>query len=340
MRQEVLLQDFEQISALPLPWGKLKGKRIFITGATGFIGGYLAKTLCWLNSRLSLKMDIGLFHRSGTTPPFTDSCVRWFEGAMAESFIPKDFRPDIIIHAASPANQRAIQFDPIGVICCNILATRYLLEQAYINGACIVYFSSGEIYQRRFGQIMEEELRMLAKNNSFSLYGSSKLAGELLCEEYRRRYGVDSRILRLFSVFGPGEPLTSGRCFTDFMRQAFETHSIRVDGPGTQIRSYCYLSDFVSGLLYVLLKGESTVYNVGNEDNSCTILELARQMAGLFGNAEVAGPLSADAQTDSYIPDTTKLRQLGWRPQVDLQTCIKRCLESYRAGVFTKEDPL
>lgn len=330
MMQEVLLQDFEKISALPLPWGELKGKRIFITGATGFIGSYLVKTLCWLNRQLSLKMELGLFHRSGTIPPFTGPCVQWWEGAMTDSFIPKDFRPDIIIHAASPANQRAIQFDPTGVIHCNILATRYLLEQARINGACIVYFSSGEIYQRRFGQIMEEETRTLAKSNVLSLYGSSKLAGELLCEEYRREYGVDSRILRPFSVFGPGEPLTSGRCFTDFMRQGLETHRIRVDGPGTQIRSYCYLSDFVGGMLYVLLKGEGTVYNIGNEDNSCTILELARQMAGLFGNAGVAGPLSAEAQTDSYIPDTTKLRQLGWRPQVNLEECIKRCMDSYQ----------
>lgn len=332
MRQEVLLQDFEQISASPLPWGELKGKRIFITGATGFIGGYLAKTLCWLNRQLSLKIDLGLFHRSGTTPPFTDPCVCWFEGAMVDSFIPKDFRPDIIIHAASPANQQSIQFDPTGVIHCNILATRYLLEQARINGARLIYFSSGEVYQRQFGQIVEEEPRLLAKNNALSLYGSSKLAGELLCEEYRREYGVDSRMLRLFSVFGPGEPLTSGRCFTDFLHQVFETQTIQVKGPGTQVRSYCYLSDFVSGLLYILLCGESTTYNIGNEENTYTILELAQKIAAQSGGIRIVGPLCETLSTegDFFIPDTTKLRQLGWRPQVNLEECIKRCMDSYR----------
>lgn len=330
MNQADLLRDVSCIAALDLPWNRLRNKRIFITGATGFIGGYLAKALCQLNSWMSFEMSLGLFHRSDTSPPFTDPCVRWCEGEIADSFIPKDFYPDIIIHAASPSNQRAIQSDPTSAVLCNILATQYLLEQARVNGACIMYFSSGEVYQRRSGQIVEEEPGILVKNSMLSFYGSSKLAGELLCEKYRRKYKVDSRILRLFSVFGPGEPLTSGRCFTDFMRQIFEKQRIQVNGPGTQIRSYCYLSDFLSGLLYVLLKGEGTVYNAGNEDNTCTILELARKMALLHGGIEVVGPLSADIQTDSFVPDTTKLRQLGWKPQVNLQDCIKRCMDSYR----------
>lgn len=330
MNQADLLRDVGGIAALELPWNRLRNKRIFITGATGFIGGYLAKTLCWLDCELSLRLKVYLQHRINTAPAFSASCVHWIPGNITEDFIPGELYPDIIIHAASPASRRAICADPAGVVDCNILATRYLLERAQRDGSTLVYFSSGEVYQRQSGQIVEEEPGILAKNSVLSLYGSSKLAGELLCEEYRGKHKVDSRILRLFSVFGPGEPLTSGRCFTDFMRQIFENQRIQVNGPGTQIRSYCYLSDFVSGLLYVLLKGEGTAYNAGNENNTCSILELARRMALLHSGAEVVGPLSADVQTDSFVPDTTKLRQLGWEPQVSLQDCIKRCMDSYR----------
>ena len=330
MNQLELSQDFERISACALPWDHLKGKRIFITGATGFICGYLARALCWLNSQLSLGLSLGLFHRAGTAPTFSDPCILWVEGTMTENFIPDDIHPDIIIHAASPANHRAICADPVGVMDCNILATRYLLERVCRDRSTFVFFSSGEVYQHVSEKIVERSARNLVQSGVRSFYGNSKLAGGLLCERYMEEYGVDCRILRPFSVFGPGEPLMSGRCFTDFMCQAMEGHRIQVNGPGTQIRSYCYLSDFISGLLYVLLSGERAVYNIGNEENTCSIMELARQMAQLFGDTDVIGPLSADIQADCFVPDTTKLRSLGWWPRINLQDCIKRCIDSYR----------
>jgi len=323
-------QDARLLLQLPLPWEELKNKRIFITGGTGFIGSGLVKTFCQINNLLPLNMTIGLLYRGVACPTPIAPCVRWIQGDISQDFIPERFMPDIIIHAASPANQRSILVDPAGVVNCNILAVRYLLESAQKSNAVMLFFSSGEVYQRQQGRITEVSAEALAKNSLLSLYGCSKLTGELLCEQYRRRYGIDCRILRPFSVFGPGEALTSGRCFTDFLRQALETHAIQVSSPGTQIRSYCYISDFVSGLLYVLLKGANATYNIGNEDNTCTILELARQIALLNGNTTVEGPFGLAAGTDSFVPDTTKLRQLGWQPQINLQTCIKRCLDSYQ----------
>lgn len=330
MNQNSLLQDFKQIAAYRLPWESLHNRRIFITGVTGFIGNYLARTLCWLDHQLSLDLKVYLFHRAHTAPAFSASCVHWIPGNITGDFIPGELHPDIIIHAASPANRRAICADPVGVVDCNILATRYLLECARRDGSTLVFFSSGEVYQRKLGRIAEKSAHDLVQNGVLPLYGNCKLAGELLCEEYHGKYGVDSRILRPFSVFGPGEPLASGRCFTDFIHQAMETRRIQVNGSGKQVRSFCYLSDFVCGLLHVLLDGKSGVYNMGNEDNVCSILELARQIAEIAGNADVIGPLSTDSQADSFVPDTTKLRQLGWRPQVNLQECIRRCMNSYQ----------
>ena len=76
--------------------------------------------------------------------------------------------------------------------------------------------------------------------------------------------------------------------------------------------------------------GESTVYNIGNENNVCSILELAGRIAEVNGETEMIGPLAEENGTDSYVPDTSQLRRLGWRPRVDLRTCIRRCFHYYQ----------
>ena len=329
----VLDLDFKEIEQLPLPWTELKGTKILLTGATGFICKYLVEMLARVSIEKNLEMEFWLFRRRGAPESLQCSNVHWIAGDITEAFLPEDFRPNIIIHAASPANTKAHICDPVGLSQTNILATRYLLECARKHGATFVYFSSAAVYLNRSGTFSEVSPGELVKSNAtFSLYGASKLAGELLCEDYRRHFGVDCRIIRPFSIHGPGESLDSGRYFPDFLRQALRDKEITVTGTGTPVRDSCYLMDFVSGLLYVLLKGNSTAYNIGNEDNVYTILELAQKIAGQSGSLNVIGPLSLTDHTsgDFFVSDTAKLRQLGWKPQVDLPACIQRCLDSYR----------
>ena len=323
-------RDFEELEGLSLPWERLRGKTVLLTGGTGFVGRYLTQALCHLNARKGLGLELVLFHRGSTELPSSDPAIRWIKGSITEEFLPGGLLPDIIIHGASPGNRRSIRSRPMDIVDTNILATRYLLECAGKHGAQLLFFSSAEVYPRNRGPIPETEASVLAEQSTqLTLYGSCKLAGELLCEQYLCQRQVRCQVVRLFSIYGPGEDLMSGRCFPDFLRQTMENRRITVTGPGTQMRSFCYLSDFVSGLLYVLLKGEDTVYNVGNEDNTSSILGLAHQMAVLSGNCEVVGPLvQSSAQVDSLVPDTTRLRTLGWVPKVSLEECIRRCLES------------
>lgn len=327
-----LRQDFAVLENLPLPWQKLRNKRILITGGTGNIGRYFTRALCWINRQKRLDMSLYLFRRSASSD--MDGTVHWIEGNIADEFLPPDLAPDFIIHMASPASTRAFRADPVGLPEANILATRYLLERARVNHAVLIYFSSSVVYQSREGLIPENAPSMLVEpGRSLSLYAACKAAGELLCEKYRLEYQTDCRIVRPFNVNGPGEALDSDRCFPDFLRQLLRDGAIKVTGTGTPLRDCCDLLDFTSGLLYVLLMGESGIYNIGNEENACSTLELARMAASFDPKGEVVGPLCSapDRSGDSLLPDTAKLRQLGWRPQIDLKACIRRCLESYAA---------
>jgi len=336
-------RDFEEIASQTLPWGALCGKRILCTGATGFIGRYFASFLCWLNRRLGLGMDLWLLRRPET--PETIPGATWITGQITDAFIPLGQHFHIIIHMASPARARAYSADPAGVVNANILATRYLLEYAKQNQSVFLFFSSGEVNPDQNSFIPEALPSLLAGAASgLTIYSACKLAGELLCEAYHNIYGTDCRIIRPFNVRGPGEPLDSDRTFPNFIREIVHTGEITVRGNGLPVRDSCYLSDLVSGVLYVLLKGQGTgyslVHHIGNEESACTILEAARKMAKIYGHGTVNGPLSKSgtAGRDFFVPDTTRLRSLGWRPRVDLDECIRRCLEGY-SQEKSKKDP-
>lgn len=339
MRDWIYERDFAEMAEEDLPWERLRGKCILYTGATGFLGRYVVRTLCGLSRKKNLGLKLLLFRRGGRRRdglwedplPFPE--VRWLEGEITRNFLPEEVRLDIIIHSASPANARAIAADPMGVVETNLMATHTLLERAVETRAVFLYVSSGAVYPRREGLVPEEAFSPTQEGGGGeSFYGRCKAAGELLCETYRRGARLDCRVVRPFSIYGPGERLDSGRCFPDFLRRTLQGEPIEVRGPGTQMRSYCYLSDFTTGLLTVLLKGESAVYNLGNEDNACSIRALAEEISKWAGLPVLppALPLGRAGENDIYLPDTTKLRALGWRPRVGLDECIRRTLYAYR----------
>lgn len=99
----IINEDFGKISLLPLPWAKLRGARIFCTGATGFVGSYLATMLSKLGSEKDLNLNLKLFRRAGSLTKVSIPGIHWIDGDITGEFLPHDFAPDIIIHAASPS---------------------------------------------------------------------------------------------------------------------------------------------------------------------------------------------------------------------------------------------
>lgn len=330
----ILEKDFEEIIANNLPWNCLKNKYIFCTGATGFLFRYFIKFLCWLNQRMQLNITLELYCRTNSTRiNDEDLCgtdVYWLEGDITKvSEYMHD--PDIIIHAASPANQKSwINGNMVGLVDTNVIATKNLLEKARQTHATMLYISSGEVYPASLHKISEQSFNPQMPPRSF--YGACKLAGELLCEQYKKKYKLLCPIIRPSSIYGPGENLESGRHFMDFIKQTLNRKPIMLSGTGMQQRTYCYLTDFIKGIFYILLHGDNTVYNIGNEQNICTIFQMAELISSMGSNqGVVCSNISInDTTKDIYILDTQKLRTLGWRPTVNLKECVERTIKSYQ----------
>jgi dTDP-glucose 4,6-dehydratase len=136
---------------------------------------------------------------------------------------------------------------------------------------------------------------------------------------YHRVHGVDTKIIRIFNTYGPRMRARDGRAVPAFVTQALAGEPLTVFGDGCQTRSFCYVSDLVTGIVAMAASDETGPVNLGNPQEM-TILELARRVIELTGSASriVHEPLPVD---DPKIrqPDITQARErLGWEPQIGL----------------------
>ena len=170
-----------------------------------------------------------------------------------------------------------------------------------------------------------------------SCYPESKRMCESLCASYASEYGVPAKVVRLTQTFGPGVAYNDGRVFAEFARCAIEGRNIVLNTKGETKRNYLYTEDAANALFTVLAKGvPGEAYNAANEETYCTIYEMAclvaKECAG--GKIEVEVRERADAAKLGYAPtlhmnlDASKLRSLGWEPQVGFVDMYKNTIQA------------
>jgi nucleoside-diphosphate-sugar epimerase len=183
--------------------------------------------------------------------------------------LPHDLKPQLIIHAASPASPKFYRPDPVGTMLPNVVGTLNLLNLArQARTERFLFFSSAEVYglfRDPPAAIDETSYGSLDPNDNRSCYAESKRMGEALCSAYALQYGVAATIVRPFHTYGPGMKLNDGRVFADFIRDVVTGQEITLKGDGKDRRSFCYLSDATEAFLHILLHGRpGQAYNVGN----------------------------------------------------------------------------
>lgn len=333
-------EDILQIFNEDLPWENLSHNNILVTGATGLIGGCLVETLM-MNPRRNYQV-----YASGRNEERARLRFKHFAGDAAFHFIRYDVLAplessvqfDFIIHAASYASPNFFVQRPVEVIKSNIDGVANLMDYGLKHGMKrLLYVSSGEIYGEGDGRVFTEDYSgYVNPMSSRSCYPSSKRAAETLCVSYAAEYGVDVVVARPCHVYGPHFTEQDNRVFAQFIRNVLRGEDIVMKSTGEQYRSWCYVVDCVSALLFVLLKGQNgEAYNIADISSNLTIHDIAELIAEI-GEQKVVVNEYAPGEKHGFNPvtrsifSTEKLCKLGWKPKIDIETGIMHTIRALK----------
>ena len=315
--------DIFAASNLDLPWNRLSNSNILVTGATGLIGSCLVEVLM---SRPNKDYNI---YASGRNEERAKARFADFANDPAFHFfkydvmkpIEGDFQFDYIIHAASNASPNFFVKMPVEVFKSNIYGVCNLMDYGLKHGLKrLLLVSSGEVYGEGDGRVFTEDYSGYVDTTSpRSCYPSSKRAAETLCISYCAEYGIEAVIARPCHTYGPNFTESDNRVYAQFIRNVLKGDDIVMKSNGDQYRSWCYVVDCVSALLFILLKGENgQAYNVADISSNISIKELAEMIAEI-GNRKVVLESPSNVEKAGYnvvtksIFSTEKLKSLGWR---------------------------
>ncbi len=341
----VLQKDFDEIVESGVPFDELNGKTVFVTGATGLIGSQFIKSLACYNRKNGSNIKIAAFVRS------VEKAQKVFGEIPNIDFVIGDITGkieykgavDYIVHGASATSSKYFVEHPVETIKTAIDGTTSILEFAKekkVDG--FVYLSSLEVYgtpNEKSVLIGEDDYGYIDQLNVRSSYSEGKRMVECLCCSYASEYNIPVKIARLSQTLGAGVEYNDGRVFAEFARCAIEEKDIVLHTQGNTVRSYCYTTDAVSAIAYILLKGKTgEAYNVTNMSTACSIKEMAQLVCDIFkdSNIQVKIDIPDNIAAFGYNPemiirlDSSKLEGLGWNASISLDEMFKRLVASMK----------
>lgn len=339
---ELYRQELRKLNNHLLPWEKLSGKTIMISGATGMLGKCLIDFLMLKNATENAKIQIIALSRNDVRAKerfadYWDSELFQYISCDVNKSIPECGQVDYIIHAASNTHPLQYSQDSIGTITSNVIGTKNMLDYAVAHGTQRFCFASSvEVYGENRGDVEkfdEKYLGYIDCNTLRAGYPESKRLGETLCNAYGQTYGLDFVIPRLSRVYGPTMLSSDSKAISQFIRKAAVGEDIVLKSEGNQRYSYTFVIDAVAGILYCLLLGEAgEAYNVADEKSDISLKDLAEYLAQIVGK-QVIFELPDEKERRGYstatkaMLDAGKLESLGWRPRVHIAEGLQCTVE-------------
>lgn len=310
-------------------------KRILITGGAGFIGSHLVE-------RLIADNEVVVYdnlHRNALQFAHLDghAHLHFIKGDVLDY---DDTRRavegcQLVIHCAAIAGVYTVDRSAVRTMEVNLLGTHQVVKAALDVGVeRFVEFSTSEVYGPFTHKGREDEATTIGPiGESRWVYAASKLASEHLSYAHFKEDGLPLAIVRPFNVYGPRQ--VGDGAIRGMALQALRNLPITLYNDGTQIRSWCFVDDFVDGVLRCLERPEAVgqAFNLGNPQGTATNFELAHLILRLTNSSsEIVFKPHPGPEVDLRVPSIEKaMTLLEYRPTISLEKGVMQAIEWYKA---------
>ena len=308
--------------------------KILLTGAAGFLGSHLSERLVLEEHHVIGLDDLSTGSLKNLQNLRDNSNFTFIEHDVRE---PISLEVDAILNFACPASPVHYQADPVRTIETNFLGIINLLHLARNTGAKILQASTSEVYgdptespqkETYWGNVNPIGIR--------SCYDEGKRAAETLCFDYKRQYGVDARVIRIFNTYGPNMAIGDGRVVSNFIVQALRGEDITIYGDGSQTRSFCYVTDLVDGIYRMLTHPEiqNSPINLGNP-HEFSMLELAKIVIEQTSSKSKIVFLDLPQDDPKQRKPDISLAKLvlNWEPSIELSAGVQKTINYFQSIV-------
>ncbi len=315
---------------------------VLITGGAGFIGSHLADALIRDYHVIAIDNFITGSERN------IDHLLQnpEFEFIKHDLTQPLDFAkyPETkkfkvelqgiqeVYHLACPTSPKEYNNFPIETLLANSHATLNALEIAKKNQSKFLFLSSSAVYGEVSGApIREDNWGLVDPIGPRSCYNEGKRFAESLIMNYHQKFGLDTKIARVFNTYGPRMRLDDGRMIPDFVISALKNEPVKIYGTESDIGSYCYVSDMIEALMRLIKSEIHTPINLGSmqEIHLVEVAKLIIQLANSSSQIEFQPPLPYTAK--QLIPDINLAKEsLDWFPMVSLEDGLYKTIEDMK----------
>lgn len=346
VQQPLPVADLDHILNETRPlWEEMRGKRIFITGGTGFFGCWLVESFLHINRHLSLSAHATILTRDPAA--FVKKCPH-IAADPALALHTGDVRNfsfpvggfEFLIHAATEASGKQAAEKPLEMLTTIIDGTERILDFATTHGTRkLLLTSSGAVYGKQpanLTHIPEDYLGGPDPLDHASVYAEGKRVSEQMCALQSTHGSIEIKIARCFAFVGPHLPLNAHFAIGNFIGDSLAGRPIKIKGDGTARRSYLYASDLAIWLWTMLFRAQGLVpVNVGSAQD-LSILELAQavvQSLNLSVDVHVAKSPDPGVPVARYVPSVSRAKMmLGLDQTVGLQEAIRRTARWHVGG--------